>query len=376
MGIFNRVTKAAISPHTELKAAAGGTYATNSVAGEASIGKYYSYIEGDARNRAMQVPTINRARDLIASVIANTPLEMYKCYWDDTKKEMVEEQIAPRSWLKQPDPQLTYGAFMAWLFDDLFHFGRAFLWISSRTSDGYAASYSRLPAAMVNTLDMSGPVFAYGKSNQIYFQGAQIPTEDVVQFIGVNQGIIYQSTQTIATSLALEQARLRNASSALPAGVLKQTSGEPLSGQELSELAQAFEASRRSNQIAAINQFVDWQPTDVDASKMLLAEAAEFQSKEAARMCNIPFFLNGNSVGSYSYQSNQGARQDLYVFGARSYMTTIEQTLSMCLPQGTYVRFDVDDYLSEMIETEEEDMEDMPEEPGMNPPPAPTNEEN
>jgi phage portal protein BeeE len=377
MGIFNRVTKAAISPHTELKAAAGGTYAPNpnSIAGEAGIGKYYSYIEGDARNRAMQVPTINRARDLIASVIANTPLEMYKCYWDDVQKDEIEEEIAPRTWLKQPDPQLTYGAFMSWLFDDLFFFGRAFLWISSRTADGYPASFSRLPAAMVNTLDITPPVFAFGKSNQIYFQGAQIPTEDVVQFIGVNQGIVYQSTQSIATSIALETARLRNASSALPAGVLKQVSGEPLSGQELSELAQSFEASRRSNQIAAINQFVDWQPTDVDANKMLLSEAAEFQSKEMARTCNIPFFLNGNSVGSYSYQSNQGARQDLYVFGARSYMTTIEQTLSMCLPQNSYVRFDIDDYLSEMIETEEEeaDMEEMPVAP-MNPP-QPTGDE-
>jgi hypothetical protein len=183
---------------------------------------------------------------------------MYKCYWDDKLKDEVEEEIAPRSWLKQPDPQLTYGAFMAWLFDDLFFFGRAFLWISSRTADGYPATFSRLPAAMVNTIDMTPPVFAFGKSNQIYFQGAQIPTEDVVQFIGVNQGIIFQSTQSIATSISLENARLRNASSALPAGVLKQTSGEPLSGQELSELAQAFEASRKSNQIAAMNGVSDY----------------------------------------------------------------------------------------------------------------------
>jgi hypothetical protein len=157
----------------------------------------------------------------------------------------------------------------------------------------------------------------------------------------------------------LEDARLRNSSSALPAGVLRQTSGEPLSGQELSELAQAFEQARRSNQIAAINQFVEWQPTDVDASKMLLSEAAEFQSKEAARMCNIPFFLNGNSVGSYSYQSNQGARQDLYVFAARSYMSVIEQTMSMnsVLPRGTCVKFDVDEYLAEIVEGAE-DMSD------------------
>jgi hypothetical protein len=359
MAIFKtKVTKAAISPQetAPITAAAGGTYYTGNGSGEQSIGEYYSYIQGDLRNRAMRVPTINRARDLIASVIGNTPMKMYRKRWDEVEGEMVEESIAPRSWIAQPDPQLTYATFWSWVFDDLFFFGRAFLWCSSRTSDGMPNSYTRLPAAMVNTLDMTGPVFAFGKSDQIYFQGAQIPTDDVIQIIGANQGIIYQSPQVIATSLALEDARLRNSSSALPAGVLRQTSGEPLSGQELSELAQSFEQARKSNQIAAINQFVEWQPTDVDASKMLLSDAAEFQSKEAARMCNIPFFLNGNSVGSYSYQSNQGARQDLYVFAARSYMSVIEQTMSMnsVLPHGTCVKFDVDEYLAEIVDGSEE----------------------
>ena len=374
MAIFKtKVTKAAISPQeAPITAAAGGTYYQGNGSGEQSIGEYYSYIQGDLRNRAMRVPTINRARDLIASVIGNTPMKMYRKRWDEIEGEMIEEPIAPRSWLAQPDPQLTAATFWSWVFDDLFFFGRAFLWVSSRTSDGMPASFTRLPAAMINTLDMTGPVFAFGKSNQIYFQGAQIPTEDVVQIIGANQGIIYQSPQVIATSLALEDARLRNSSSALPAGVLRQTSGEPLSGQELSELAQAFEQARKSNQIAAINQFVEWQPTDVDASKMLLSEAAEFQSKEAARMCNIPFFLNGNSVGSYSYQSNQGARQDLYVFAARSYMSVIEQTMSMnsILPHGTCVKFDIDEYLSEIVDgLEESDYSETPEEtmPTMNP---------
>ena len=374
MAIFKtKVTKAAISPQdtAPITAAAGGTYYQGNGSGEQSIGEYYSYIQGDMRNRAMRVPTINRARDLIASVVGNTPMKMYRKRWDETEGEMTETEIAPRSWLSQPDPQLTYATFWSWVFDDLFFFGRCFLWVSSRTQDGMPASFTRLPAAMVNTLDMTGPVFAFGKSDQIYFQGAQIPTEDVVQIIGANQGIIFQSPQVIATSLALEDARLRNSSSALPAGVLRQTSGEPLSGQELSELAQSFEQARKSNQIAAINQFVEWQPTDVDASKMLLSEAAEFQSKEAARMCNIPFFLNGNSVGSYSYQSNQGARQDLYVFAARSYMSVIEQTMSMnsVLPHGTCVKFDIDEYLAEIVDgVEEGDYSETPDTmPTMNP---------
>ena len=363
MAIFKRgVTKAAIAPQetsVKLTAAAGGTYSGNG-SGAQSIGQYYSYVQGDMRNKAMHVATINRSRDLLASVLASTPLKLYRKTWDEVEGEMVETPVKPRAWMNQPDPQLSYSAFMSWLLDDLFFFGRAFLWISSRDAQGLPNSFSRLPAAMVNTLDIAPPVFAWGLSNQIFFQGAQIPTEDVVQFVGGNQGIIYQSPQVIETSLSLQAARLRNSSSALPAGVLRQTSGEPLSGQELSDLAQAFEQARRSNQIAAINQFVEWQPTDVDASKMLLSEAAEFESKEAARMCNIPFFLNGNSVGSYSYQSNAGARKDLVVFGARAYMLVIEQTLSMLnvVPPDHCIRFDIDEYLSDSEMMEEKHSEE------------------
>jgi len=365
MALFNRVTKAAISPQDDsatVKAAAGGMYTNygSNNAGEASIGHYYSYISGDARNKAMGVSTISRSRDLLASVVACTPLEMYQTRWNEMTMDEEEIEIAPRSWLKQPDPQLPYSTFMAWLFDDLFFFGRAFLWISSRTADGYPATFTRLPAAMVNTLDMVGPVFAYGTSKQIFFQGAEIPYEDVVQFVSPIQGILYQSPQIVATSLALEQARLRNATSSIPAGILKQTSGEALDAAGLAELASSFNAARMSNQTAALNQYVDWQPSGTDPSKLLLSEAAEFQAKEAARLCNVPFFLAGLDIGSYSYTSNQGAREDLYVFGARAYMNCIQETLSMYLPKGTYVRFDIDDYLSEILETKENDIDEMP----------------
>lgn len=364
MALFSRRAKvAAISPHPEVKiAAAAGTYSTQG-AGVSTIGKYYSYIEGDARNKCMQIGTISRGRDLLASVVGSTPLEMYKCYWDDTKKEMVEEEIAPRSWLKQPDPQLTYSSAMSWLLDDLLFFGRAFWWVSSRTADGFPASFTRLPAAMVNTLDMTGPVFAFGTSKQIYFQGAEIPYEDVIQFISPIQGIIYQSPQIVQTALQLQQSVLRNSQSSIPSGILKQSSGEPLDAASLGQLAESFNQARLNNQVAALNQYVDYIETKSDPSKMMLMEAMVEQSKEAARLCNIPFFLAGLDVGAYSYNSNKGAREDLYVFGARPYMQCIQETLSMnnVLPNGTYVRFDIDDYLAEAIGEEEADISEMPE---------------
>ena len=91
MAIFKRgVTKAAIAPQetsVKLTAAAGGTFQGNG-SGAQSIGQYYSYVQGDMRNKAMHVATINRSRDLLASVLASTPLKLYRKTWDETEGEV------------------------------------------------------------------------------------------------------------------------------------------------------------------------------------------------------------------------------------------------------------------------------------------------
>ena len=200
---------------------------------------------------------------------------------------------------------------------------------------------------MVQTLDQAGPVW-FAPSKQITFQGGQLNPDDVVQFLSPIQGIVYMSTQSVATALKLEAARYRNSSSQIASGILQQTGGEPLSAQELSDLAQSFAAARDSNQIAALNEFVKFQETTSSPDKMLLIDSAEFQAMEMARLCNIPPYLAGVSVGSYSYQSSAEARMDLWTFGVRAYADCIAGTLSQnnVLPSGTYCEFDVEQYLS------------------------------
>ena len=350
MALFGSKTKAMISteaPSVAPVAAGSGpwTGAADNI-GANSVGNFYSYTEGVLRNNAMSVPTIARARDLIASVIGATELCMYKRQWNDQDKEMEEVEIAPRSWLIQPDPTLPYSTFMSWLFDDLFFFGKAILFINSRTADGFPNSFQRLPASMVTYRDQAGPVF-FAPSNEVYFQGGQIDSANLVQFISPIQGIVYQSEQAVQTAIRLERARYRNASSTIPAGVLKITGGEPLTQQEMADLAAAFNSARENNQTAAISQDVDYQPTTANPANMLLMDAANFQALEMCRLTNIPPYLAGIDIGSYQYSSGKQAREDLYLFAARLYMDCIAQTLSMnnVLPVGTYVKFDIDDWI-------------------------------
>ncbi len=359
MALFNRVNKAAISP-APAKAAASGGYSPNS-AGANLIGQYYTYIEGPARNRAMSVATISRARDLMASVISCMPLKMYNEMWNGDEMEQVN--IAPRTWLRQPDPSVTYPFLMAWTFDDLFFYGRAFWYITARTQDGYPTAFTRLPAGSVTTQDQAGPVW-FAPSKEVYFQGNMIDPKDLVQFLSPIQGIIYMSEQTVATALKLEGARYRNAESSIPAGVLKQTGGEPLSATELADLASAFNAARATNQTAALNEFLSYTETTATPDKMLLIDAANYQALECARLTNVPPYLVGVSTGSYSYQSSEQARADLYIFGVKAYADCIAATLSQnnVLPRGTYVKFDADEYLVENYAADKMDSPDMPQE--------------
>ncbi len=359
MALFNRVNKAAISP-APVKAAASGGYSANS-AGVNLIGQYYTYIEGPARNRAMSVATISRARDLMASVISCMPLKMYNEMWNGDEMEQVN--IAPRTWLRQPDPSVTYPFLMAWTFDDLFFYGRAFWYITARTQDGYPTAFTRLPAGSVTTQDQSGPVW-FAPSKEVYFQGNMIDPKDLVQFLSPIQGIVYMSEQTVATAIKLEAARYRNAESSIPAGVLKQTGGEPLSASELADLASAFNAARATNQTAALNEFLSYTETTATPDKMLLIDAANYQALECARLTNVPPYLVGVSTGSYSYQSSEQARADLYIFGVKAYADCIAATLSQnnVLPRGTYVKFDTDEYLVENYAADKMDSPDMPQE--------------
>jgi len=342
MALFSR-KRAALSVSPELKAAVGGYRQT----GPSMIGQYYTYQEGEARNRAVSVPAITRSLNLFKSVIGCMPLRMYNERWLDGKLEKV--YLDPRSWLRRPDPTVSRQFLLGWTLDDLVMFGRAFWYVKSRTADGFPASFTRIPAGSIQTTDQVGPVW-FGQSNEIYFNGQQLDPANVVQFLSPAQGLIYCAPQAIETALAIEGARKRNAASAIPSGILQQQDGsEPMSADELSQMVQLFERARSTNSVAALNQYVKYQETVMTPDKMLLIESANYSALEAARLTSVPPYLVGVSTGAYSYQSSQQARTDLWLFGVKLYAEAIAETLSMdnVLPRGTYVEFYADDYLED-----------------------------
>jgi phage portal protein BeeE len=346
MGIFRRTAPPAFAT-AEIKAQAGASMS--------GINEVYTYTIGTAEQKALQLPTISRARDLIASMIGCLDLVQYRLQWDPAEQEYEKVYIEGESWFTRPDPKVTRNFFMSNLFSDLFFHGRAFAYITSRYNTGYPASFQWLPAANIGTPDQVGPQY-FTISDEVEFNGVELPQENVVQFLSPIMGMIYTGQIAMDTAYKLDTAARRFAVNSIPSGYLQQRGGEPMTAEELGELAAGWAAARRNNSIGALNEFVEWKEFSADPSKLQLVEARQYQALELARLANIPPYLVGAPTGTgMTYQNALQARQDLYLFGAKPYIDCIQETLSgdTIIPRGRHIEFDLDDYLgdNDMVDT-------------------------
>lgn len=333
MGIFMRKETS-----TQVKAAAGA-------AGNPLVGNFINYTTGLDRSTALRNPTISRARDLICGMIGCLEITQYGRQWDGDEYEYID--LPPDTWFQNPDPNVTRNFLMSFCADDLMFYGRAFWVVTQRNPAQFPIAFTWIPAADVTTFDQAGPQW-WGPSSQIYFQGIQLDTKDVVQFLSPIPALLFTGSRAINTATRLDAAAEKFATMEVPAGYLKQTGGEPMSGQELADLAAAWSEARMTSSVAALNEYVEWRESNIDPSKMELVAARTYQALELSRVANIPPYLVGAPSGSgMTYQNAQQARQDLYLFGAKPYIDCIEQTLSLnhITPRGRYIELDVDSYL-------------------------------
>lgn len=354
MGLFTgkRSTAGAFAS-APLKAAA-------SSATQAGIGEFYSYSVGRTEELALSVPTIARSVQMIASVVGCLGLKHYTQQWTGEDYEEIYLELEP--WMVQPDPTVTRNFIMSQTATDLMMRGRATWYVTSRSqATGRPLSFRWLPQASVSMLDQAGPQW-FGFSNQILFNGVELDPAETVQFIAPTQGLIYVGARSISTALKLDQAADRFASTEIAAGYLQQTdNSEPMSAEDLGELAAAWAAARRVSAVGALNSAVTWKEFSSDPAKLQLVESRQFQALELSRHTGIPPYLLGIGVpGSFTYSNAQQARQDLYLFGAKQYLDCIAETLSMnnILPRGRFVKWDLDDYLSDNALVEDVAIED------------------
>lgn len=339
MALFGNKKQTPSFTHAPLQAAAGSA---------AQVGQFYSYSVGTSTELALSCATVARATQMILSMVGCLPLRHYTKQWTGERYEKI--YLENEAWMDAPDPKSTMNFIMSNTAMDIMMRGRAFWYVTSRSSaTGRPLSFQWLPASMVTTNDQSGPQF-FGQSNQVMFNGVQLPTDDVIQFISGVQGFLFTGARTIQTALKLDQAAERFASNEIAAGWL--TVGEnteQMSAEDLGELAASWRQARQTGAIGALAGGVTFNEFKSDPNKLQLLESRQYSSLEVSRQVGVPAYLLGIAVGGYTYQNAQQARQDLYLFGAKQVLDVIQMTLSMTnvLPRNRFVEFDVDDYIYE-----------------------------
>lgn len=326
MGLFKRTVQAAPLQGPTAQA----SYAGSLVAGN----------NGKAdRARAMRIPTISRGRDLLCSLAASLPILYFLEQW--TGEEMERIPLPPEPWMRRPEARVTRAHTLAWTMDDLIFYGQAHWYITARRAfDQRPSQFQRLPANEVlvdSEYLVSGvPVGPY----TLTWQGNVLSADDVVSFWSPIEGLLNVAARSVLTAEKLDQAATRFASSPTAFGWLTATGGEPLSSEELAELALVWAEARDVGAVAALNQDVQWTESTMDPSRLQLVEGRQYQSLELARHINVPPYLVGAPTGSSMvYQNAQQARADLVTFGAAPFLDCIEQTLSseQVTPRGHVV---------------------------------------
>lgn len=371
MGIFSRKeTKPRMaSAEVEVRAAAGGV---------AMIGDYYAYTVGTFETLALTLPTVSRATDLMGSQIGELSLKHYSKQWTGERYEKIYLPNEP--WMEQLDPKVPQQFIMTNLFRDMLFYGRAFLWVSSRRADdNRPATFQWLPASNISTPSQNGPQY-FGMPDQVEFNGVMLDTNNVITILSPSVGLVWTGQRPVSIALHLDQYADRMATQEQVPGYLQQRGGETMSGDELTELAQAWAELRKDGStVGALNDYVEFVEYKKDPGEVL-ANQRQYQALELARLCSVPAYLvNAPTPGaSMTYQNAQQARQDLWLFGTSQYARAISARLSMndILPRGRYVEFNAEEAFGFVAETKveveppareiedsvEDDMEDTMEE--------------
>jgi len=291
-----------------------------------------------ARNQAMTVPAIARARNIICGSISGLPMYRFTEAGRD---------LRPAPWMQQPDPFVPRQTTLAWTVDSLFFYGVAY-WqvLDVYAEDGRPSRFRSIDPTRVAPVVNRDGTLVEGYT----VDGAKVPTTGVnslVVFSGFEDGLLRRAGRTIRTAIQLEQAALTYAETPSPMVALK-NSGSPLPTGKVTELLQAWREARNRSATAYLNESIDIERVGFSPAEMALVEARMATAQELARAAGIPpWYLGVDAGSSMTYQNVGNSRRDLLDFALMPYITALEQRLSLSdiLVSREAIKFDLTDFL-------------------------------
>jgi HK97 family phage portal protein len=335
MGLFSRSIKTDAPTPTNDVAASIAPYPNSD--GLYAVRNAYSYTA--SREEAMSVPTIARARGIICSSIAATPIIL--------RDRSTGVRIDPPRVINTPDPRVPGSAIYVWTAEDILFTGFAFWRILELYADTFRVRrVERIAPTRIGTfLNDNGTEVLY-----YTIDGNRIPETgvgSVVVFYGNDEGLLNRAGTTIRAGAELERAATMYAREPMPTMVLK-SNGASLPPDRIAKLLESWGQARRNRSTAFLNADVTLEAVGFDPEKLQLAAARSHISTELSRAIGIPaYFTDAPTGSSMTYSNATLAKQNLLDFSLIPIMTSIEERLSMpdFTPSSQVARFDLDAYL-------------------------------
>jgi HK97 family phage portal protein len=335
MGLFSRSIKTDAPTPTNDVAASIAPYPNSD--GLYAVRNAYSYTA--SREEAMSIPTIARARGIICSSIAATPIIL--------RDRSTGVRIDPPRVINTPDPRVPGSAIYVWTAEDILFTGFAFWRILELYADTFRVRrVERIAPTRIGTfLNDNGTEVLY-----YTIDGNRIPETglgSVVVFYGNDEGLLNRAGTTIRAGAELERAATMYAREPMPTMILK-SNGASLPPDRIAKLLESWGQARRNRSTAFLNADVTLDAVGFDPEKMQLNAARNYISTELSRAIGIPaYFTDAPTGSSMTYSNATLAKQNLLDFSLIPIMTSIEERLSMpdFTPSSQVARFDLDAYL-------------------------------
>ena len=291
-----------------------------------------------SRRQAMSIPAVRQGRNVIAGKIGTAPLVCTRT------RAGRQPELVDRPFFKQPDPNCTRVALLTWTVDDLLFYGVSFWVVTQR-------DFQRFPLHAVR-VDPSRVQIDY-KDGTVKLDGKPINPNDLIAFQGPDDGLLRNAGRTLRTSLLLEEAVRRAASSDVPVGLFEDTAGAMVED-EIEEFLTSWETHRRTRSTGYVPNGLKYVNPNADPEKLQLAQARAFQTSEIARHMNLPAYaINAPTNDSLTYSTTESNRRDLVEITYAPYIAAVEQRLSLgdVTPIGTEVRLDFSAFIRGDLKT-------------------------
>lgn len=298
---------------------------------------------------AQQVPAYRRARTLITGQLGQLPLRQHRTRTGD--------RVPTIPFLRQPDPGRVSSAFWSDIIGDLADHGVAYalnpLWSRAdgwRYSDAGAKKHKlvrHLPATDVLEVTVDSYRVQYGRPGASTYREEVVPAEAVIAFECEAGRWLKYGARALVTGRMLEDAVRMYASNPSPTTLLR-NSGPRKTPEQVQELLDALEASRKTRSTAYIGRDLELESFGFDANAIALSESRSSNVLEIARLTGIPsiYLSQGPSEASMTYSNQTQARLDLHA-AMTPFATAIAQRMSMddVTGEGVTVEYDFSEWL-------------------------------